>query len=688
MSLAAGLRRTAGRSQWRNQIPKFASVSLLSTSSSFLPPSRDSRRSKSSSIQTRSGSIHPQPSFYPNTILPTPMRRRYMPSARLNRRLPMPQSNLGPGESSPVQNEPVEVAPQNDLPQKVATIQNALTFATVAATSTPSAAIDTSSPPLLTSSTTTAALASSSSVSSAVLSASTDSSSSAPATSSNSPGTSSVAPSSSSPSPSSVSSLASSTSSASASSSYSPSSSTVAASASPSASSAAAVPPQTMTHGAPFFAALVLGGLILVAFLAAIIACLFRIRTRRREARAALSAIEWDPVVLADEKGPAPIPPDAFAFSFTGDRDVGEPRRSNSPPFDPYHQHQPNALAPYHPPPFDAYPSPFADPSPYYAPHHTLADSAAYPLPPVPRGSGSGGPYPTARPLPAHLADRDPHRVSFSASTRSRSTGSGRNRSAASSRTGSVSSRLPSASTLCVANGAASRASTALGVHEEEEQDGWEGGSRANAHAARFGGEGGTPSGPPFVALGGDGNGRGLEVPWRRASGWAPLPAPPSDAPAQGEGWTEAIRASVMSALNAVTGAGTTTPTSDDEARVDGGDGLTLGHAPSTRRARREEGWRRFQDAQREMDLDLERAESVSTVGDGACGGYYLAPPQLARGLQPSMASDLTTTTAQSVRTENSRVPLVTRPRPAVVSRASSASVYSTDGYGYGKRGG
>ncbi|KAJ7730160.1 hypothetical protein B0H16DRAFT_222051 [Mycena metata] len=651
------------------------------------------------------------------------MRQRCTPSDRLNPRLPVPERTVAPGESPPVQNRPyyasppVEVAPQDDAPQKVESIAGALSFAS-AAVPTSSASVDSSSPSTLASSTTTLLTASSSFFSATVLSASvTDSSSSTTASSSTSPVVSSPAPSSPS-TPSSLSSSVSSTTSASSSDSPPPS---VIASPSASISSAAAVPPQTMTHGAPFYAAIALAALILFAFVVAIVACLFRIRNRRRESREAVSNIAWDPVVLADEKEPtAPN-----LFSFTGDRDVGEPKRSDSVlssrasyphPFDTsYHQHQP---------PFEPYqqrPNPFADTT-YYSPHHLppLADSAAYPLPPIPLSNG--GPYPTARPLPAHLADRDPHRVSLSTSSSARRSA----RSAASSRSGSVRSHLPSASTLCVTNGSASRASTALGVHEEQDEDGdTEQEKRIGApqHAANFAAgfgapfaqsahELGTPreqdglTRPRFMSLG---DGRGLEVPWRRESfavrgggepGWAPLRPPPDtghldESQGQGEGWTQAIRASVLHALHAVTGA--TTPNSDDETRVDGGDGLTLGHAPSTRRERREEGWRRFAQQEREKELERERSMSSrgSTIGMRG-GGGYLQPPALA--LQPSMASDVTATN-QSLRTNNSQVPLIPRPGPALMSRTSSmtCSLYSTmsavppipprPAYGYGSRG-
>ncbi|KAJ7038983.1 hypothetical protein C8F04DRAFT_1392776 [Mycena alexandri] len=658
------------------------------------------------------------------------MRKRSTSSDRLNPRFPVPQSNSGtlaPGESSAVQDRPyyasppVEVAPQDDAPQKVESIAGTLSFASAAAIPTPSASLDSSSPSTLESSTETLASSSSSFVSATVLPASvTDSSSSTTASSSTSPVVSSHVPLSfsiSSPSSSFVSSAAS------ASSSDSPPSSIIAlASASASISSAATVPPQNMTHGAPFYAAIVLGALILFAFVAAIVACLFRIRNRRRESREAVSKIAWDPVVLANDK--EPTAPDLF--SFTGDRDVGEPKRSASVlssrasyphPFDTsYHQHQPQFD------PYQQHPNPFADTANYYSPHHVppLADSAAYPLPPIPLSDG--GPYPTARPLPAHLADRDPHRASFGTSTSARRSA----RSAASSRSGSVCSHLPSASTLCVTNGSASRASTALGVHEEQDEEGDEAERIRAPQDANFAAGFGAPfaqsahelgtareqvmARPRFMSLG---DGRGLEVPWRRESfavrgggepGWAPLRAPDtghldeSQTQGQGgEGWTQAIRASVLHALHAVTGAGATTPNSDDEARVDGGDGLTLGHAPSTRRERREEGWRRF--AQRERERELERKRSMSsrgsTIGIGG-GGGYLQPPAV--GLQPSMASDVTATN-QSLRTNNSQVPLIPRPRPALMSRTSSTtdSLYSTmsavppmppmPAYGYGSRG-
>ncbi|KAJ7879159.1 hypothetical protein B0H13DRAFT_2278898 [Mycena leptocephala] len=635
------------------------------------------------------------------------MRRRYTTSDHLRLRFPMPQLDIGSldsGEPAIVTSPyyaatPQEVAPQDDAPQQVQSVGPATAATLPSETGTApdraifgqSTRVDTSFTTILGS---TGAFDSTSTASATVLSSATEISSWAISSVTASV---SIAPS---PIPSSLSSsispgVASATSTSpsdttsSASSVFAPSS---ASSASPSTTSAATLDPQTMNHHAPIYAAIILGVLILVACVAAVIACLIRFRARRRDA-ADMAKIGWDPVVLGDAKEPT-----ISDSSFTGDRDVGEPKRSVSflsthesyrPPFDPTYQH----------------PNPFVETA-YYSPHQVppLADSAVYPLPPRPPLTiplSNSGPYPTARPIPARLADRDPHRVSPSTSGW---------RTAASSRSGSVRSHLPSATTLCVTNGSSSpgssRASTALGMHADQDHD------RAPQHAADFDfgaslaqsvEEFGTPrereARPRFMSLG---SGWGLDVPWRRESfavrgggtpGWAPLPTPDErhghdEGHPQGqvEGWTQTLRASVLGALHAVTGVMNPVAPTGDEARDDD-DGLT--RAPSMARERREQGWRRF--AQQERDL--ERQSSVSSRSSAA-GAMHIPESNRHMHLEPlpvalqhssiSMGSDTNT-----MRTDNSRVPLIARPRPAaLVSRASSvystvSAAPSTPAYGY-----
>jgi hypothetical protein len=154
----------------------------------------------------------------------------------------------------------------------------------------------------------------------------------------------------------------------------------------------------------------------------------------------------------------------------------------------------------------------------------------------------------------------------------------------------------------------------------------------------------------------------------------------PCEGQGQGEGWTSTLRASVMGALHAVTGVGAP--------REEGDDGLT--RAPSMQRERREEGmgWqRRFAREEGEWEQGSGYALSRSSASAPYVPNGYLEPPPLA-ALQLSHGTSGTATDGDgdgmSVRTENSRVPLVARPRPAaVVSRASS--VYSTAGYGEGE---
>ncbi|KAJ6462591.1 hypothetical protein C8R45DRAFT_1178333 [Mycena sanguinolenta] len=692
------------------------------------------------------------------------MQRRYTTPTRLRSRVPIPQldiGSVGPGEQAIVQNDPNhagDVAQQDDAPQRVqsaagangtvppgsasgtailgestganstaglgatealesssAQFASATVFSSVTSSLTASAGVASSSiAPLSSSPSSSLPSASISSVS--LSSTSLSSLSSVSSASSRATSSESIPPVSSSSTPPSA-----------------PSSST---SPSPSASTSSAA---SISHGAPFYATIALGTLILIACLAAIVACLIRIRTRRREA-AAISTIAWDPAVLDGANAKEATAPD---LSLVGDRDVGEPKRSESflgsgsTHTDSY-QYQP---------PFDTtYQAPMANPfveTAYYSPHQVppLVDSAAYPLPPprpaltttIPGSMPSTGPYPTARPLPAHLADRDPHRITHSRSPSARmsvgggagGSGSGSGwRTAASSRRGSVRSQLPSATTLCVTNGDTSRASTALGTYAEDAVHDPQAQALSLPRQQEQEEEYGTPrereARPRFMSLT---DGRGLDVPWRQrrqsesfaaraggTPGWAKLEehggagadvdgdGEHGRGAGEGEGWTQTLRASVLSAFHAVTGgAGVASPLPSR----DGDDGLTRAPTMSRARARREEGWARF--SARQGGGDLERGQSVSSrdsVLHVPNAEYYyphhadhhqqqyhhhehhLQPPLAAlQHSALSMGTDIsmgTTMTGETVRTENSRAPLiVARPRPAaLVSRASS--VYST----------
>ncbi|KAF8178521.1 hypothetical protein K438DRAFT_1264387 [Mycena galopus ATCC 62051] len=644
------------------------------------------------------------------------MRRR---DNHLQLRFPMPQldiGSLGPGERVIVQNyapNPEGVAPQDDAPQQVESVAGAADIVPSESASDTAISSESASMDSTTSSGSTSTFSSLSSATSS-LSSSASSVSSVTLTSSMSSSSSSPSPSLSSSSPPSTS-LSSSASLASSAISAEPisftslfPSSAASSSTSPSTTSAAASAAPTITHGAPFYAAIALGTFILVACVATVIACLIRVRTRRREA-AAIATIAWDPVVLDGAK--EPTAPD---LSLTGDRDVGEPKRSDS-----FLSSRPSVSSSY-PLPFDtpAYqpPNPYVETA-YYSPHQIspLADSTAYPLPPparppltmtIPPSFSHDGPYPTVRPLPAHLADRDPHQLGISQSQSRSTTRMSRNgsgwRTAASSRCGSVRSHLPSATTLCVTNGEASRASTALGMHAEGEYDrdhdrdhdrDMDLGTGTGAGGAQSVAEFGTPrereARPRFMSLT---DGRGLDVPWQRresfaarvggggTQGWRHLP--PSDehvdegqAEGQGEGWTQTLRTSVLGAFHAVTG-GAAPTTASPSTGGDHDDGLT--RAPTMGRTRRELGWRRFAREEREREGDLERAESVSSRGSLRTTRM---PPSFPGDPPLSAISMGTTATATTTRTDNSRAPLVgigiARPRPAaLVSRTSS--MYST----------
>ncbi|KAJ7060205.1 hypothetical protein C8F01DRAFT_1141828 [Mycena amicta] len=394
------------------------------------------------------------------------------------------------------------------------------------------------------------------------------------------------------------------------------------------------IAPQTMTHGAPFYASITLGVLIIFASIVAVVTFCIRIRHQRRNK---LNPIVWDPVTTDPSE---PKPPFAFASDFTlaGDRDVGEPKRASGTL---------NRRASI---PWEAT-NPFEEHS-YYSPHQIvpLPDSAAYPLPPV--APHSDGPYPIPRPLPTYLGAGPSHTLSLS-------------RSRISSRTGSIRSNLPSPNTLCVANAAPGMAVPQL--RSDAEFDYLEtvpvNPPEHRMSAPDIGTPRETETRPRFMSLPG---GRGLDVPWKGAVAADQIHREDSGRVQEmNEGWTQTLRTSVLNAFQAVTGVGS----SEDEE-----DNLT--HAPSmvgrerrqsVSRERRESGWARF--AAEEMTLD--RTESYSTVDS-----QFLAPPRAtALQIQPSGTS-FASDGNSSVQTDNSRAPLITKPRNAMLSRESS--VYST----------
>ncbi|KAJ7054644.1 hypothetical protein C8F01DRAFT_1162385 [Mycena amicta] len=394
------------------------------------------------------------------------------------------------------------------------------------------------------------------------------------------------------------------------------------------------IAPQTMTHGAPFYASITLGVLIIFASIVAVVTFCIRIRHQRRNK---LNPIVWDPVTIDPSE---PKPPFAFASDFTlaGDRDVGEPKRASSTL---------NRRASI---PWEAT-NPFEEHS-YYSPHQIvpLPDSAAYPLPPV--APHSDGPYPIPRPLPTYLGAGPSHTPSLS-------------RSRISSRTGSIRSNLPSPNTLCVANAAPGMAVPQL--RSDAEFDYLEtvpvNPPEHRMSAPDIGTPRETETRPRFMSLPG---GRGLDVPWKGAVAADQIHREDSGRVQEmNEGWTQTLRTSVLNAFQAVTGVGS----SEDEE-----DNLT--HAPSmvgrerrqsVSRERRESGWARF--AAEEMTLD--RTESYSTVDS-----QFLAPPRAtALQIQPSGTS-FASDGNNSVQTDNSQAPLITKPRTVMLSRESS--VYST----------
>ncbi|KAJ7607702.1 hypothetical protein FB45DRAFT_1011212 [Roridomyces roridus] len=353
--------------------------------------------------------------------------------------------------------------------------------------------------------------------------------------------------------------------------------------ASPSASSSGNGP-QTLSHGVPFDAAIALGTLIGVACICVTIAYFVRLRSTRNRA---VDKIRWDPVVLDVDREPKEgeeqgqggglIPPPVHSvYSLTGDRDVGEPKRSESfiarrpstahslassdlpyqTPFGAPHPHR-ASVDPAHTNPEDNS-NPFVD---GYT-HPPLAEITAYPLPPpagaapmfippmilpgprtqsplpLPPPGAMTSATPRGRPLPVHPCQRQ-------SVVRQQS-----------SRTGSIRSTSHSAATL----------------------------------------------GPLWVANAHDAD-EGYQEPYRTLEGgWGTLGAPestprnrnhdlpPAEQPQQQEGgWGQALRASVLGALQVVTGVrgGALSPVVEDDV-----DRLT--RAPSMARERREAGWARF----------------------------------------------------------------------------------------------
>ncbi|KAJ7123523.1 hypothetical protein C8R44DRAFT_875712 [Mycena epipterygia] len=335
----------------------------------------------------------------------------------------MPQldiRNLAPGEPAIVQDDPwQEVAPQTDnAPQQVQSVAPPSTTSFEFSPSISSSAIlSTASPISSLLSSTISAASSSLPISSSLVPSSSPTSS-----------WSSITPSSLSSSTSSSSSPA-----ASPAALHHPSAST---------SPAALRRPSTLTHGAHLYAALALGAHILLASLTALTAFLIR--------AAALTSIGWDPGILADAKpyvsnnnGNS----DDNSNEFAGDRDVGEPKRSET--F--VSRRVSSASTQTRSTARDTYYAPH--------PHSQLADSTAYSLLPLMPASvlavesrnSERGPYPTTRPLPAYLADRNPYWLSIdNANINNHDTNSRRitTRSVTSSRTGSLRSRLQSASML------------------------------------------------------------------------------------------------------------------------------------------------------------------------------------------------------------------------------------------------
>ncbi|KAJ7620422.1 hypothetical protein FB45DRAFT_1094570 [Roridomyces roridus] len=386
--------------------------------------------------------------------------------------------------------------------------------------------------------------------------------------------------------------------------------------------------PQTLEHGVPFDAAIALGAVIGFACICVTVSYVLRIRSTRHRAA---DKIRWDPVVDDHDWDPkgggdqenahggliAPVM--HSMYSLTGDRDVGEPKRSDSfiaaqhaststthsqvapsssihipmpynNPFggprpqrasvDPAHMYSAPAL------------NPFADGACSWYSDGPLADSMAYPLPPA-RGArtnagGSGGPYPTARPLPAHLVHADPYPAA-----------TGTYHTRASSRTGSVRSTLHSAATLgplWVANG-----------HAADDAYG-EGDYRGERVREAYRKLEGAPRNYDH----------GQDLP--------PAEQQPQEPELEQEGWGQALRASVFGALQTVTGGsggGSLSPVVEDDDR--------LTRAPSMARERREAGWARFRDRETEA-LRVIKIKRPPMVARESVGSVYSVAS--ARGVQ------------------------------------------------------
>lgn len=301
-------------------------------------------------------------------------------------------------------------------------------------------------------------------------------------------------------------------------------------------------------HNPPFYVGIVLGTIVVVALLAALIAWGIRLRTHSRRRSENSLDVPWakpgnNDGVLEEGRHLAfsgsrnltvntsamdISSQDAMAHAHTweprGDRDVGEPKRSESflnMPISPSRQ-----------------PTPTYDPFSEHSHYPHLADSAAYPLP------AYNSPYMTTRGAPSHL------------------TGSDFDARGSVDYHGSTSTLGP----LQVANlmpgdasAFSSRAPTALGMNAVS-------------------GEYGTPrediagSRPRFLGL----EGEGLQVPWssapssrpnlrnfgsrrswlRGSGNWEPLPMPGESVQereaAERDGWAMSLKSNLMSAFNAV----------------------------------------------------------------------------------------------------------------------------------------
>ena len=340
-----------------------------------------------------------------------------------------------------------------------------------------------------------------------------------------------------------------------------------------------------------------------------------------------------------------------------GDRDVGEPKRTESflhTPISPVKQ----TIAP--PDPFSDAPTYFTNPSL----RSSLVDSAAYPLP------LRNGPYPTTRPLPSHLTS-----ANFSASGSADDHGS-----ACTLGPLQVANMMPGD-----ASAATSRAGTAMGM------------SSVNAHVMTN--EFGTPrenvpgSRPRFLGL----DGQGLKVPWGRGGNWEHLPPlpMPGESPRGGpdtEGWTASLKMNLVNAFNSVAAnlpsAGNSPGEEEDK----------LTPMPIRRGADRRElrgkDWVEFVGGEL-VGLPLSRGSTVSSkvskawtleeTGDGAGvvhirglglesyrGGDHAFSPQLSRG--SSLSSDDRDTIRFGtggdilrVMTHESQTPLIITKKPKAV---------------------